>query len=243
MPRRYHINNGYNNGRIKKRTYKRNYRNKPYVSRLWTRKVFYGKEMKFIDTETVNDAFSTAWATMEDATALCINGIGQNDGESGRDGRVVWLHKVSMKYFLIFNNLEAQSAPTADFLARVGIVIDKQANGATIDVSDVYDEGLNNDVLAFRNLREISRFNVIYDKRIRIQPFDLSEGSANNFANGIWVSPIYQFHKTFNPPLKVDYGGTGATVAAISNIALHVIGICTAASVLLNSQTRVRFTD
>ncbi len=222
--------------------YRRQRRRKPYMSRTWTRNVFKGKEMKFLDTAVTAKPFSTAWAPMEDATSNTLNGIPQSDSESGRDGRIAWIHSVHMKYFLLVGLAESQTSPSADFLARIAIVIDRQANGTGITSSDVYDEGQTDDVIAYRNLREISRFRVVYDKTTRVSLSDMNEGSPDLFAHGIWVSPVFKVNQTFNPPLKVHYGGSGSTVGAISDIALHCIGIATSTTITLQAQWRVRFT-
>lgn len=204
---------------------------------------FMGLEKKFADIETNNDAFSSAWATMEDPTNDSISGVAQGDGESQRDGRKYAIHSIHIRYRIHVAASESQTTPLPDLFGRLCLVLDTQTNGAQLTASDVMDVGLTDDVLAFRNLQHSTkRFRVLMDKTFMLRGNDTNEGAANLFAQGAQSTPIVKFNWNFPTPLVVTCSATTGVIAAITDNSLHIIGVANLATALLNMQVRIRFT-
>ncbi len=199
---------------------------------------FMGLEMKFADIETSADAFSTTWTTMEDATNDSVSGVAQGDGESSRDGRKYAIHSIHIKAHIEKGKNESQAAPLDDNVGRFCLVLDRQTNGAQLTATDVMDGGQTDDVLAFRNLQHTKRFGVIWDKswKLSVASGNTNEGAVNLFANGNVSTPIMFFNKKFSPPIIVTCTGTDGTISGISDNSLHIIGVATDVTAILNMQ-------
>lgn len=203
---------------------------------------FVDMESKFVDIETNGDPFAITWATMENATALCISGVAQGDGESERDGRVYHLTSIHVKYIIHTLAVESSGTPLPTVHGRVCIVWDKQTNAAQLDATDVMDAGGTDDILSFRNLQFTQRFNVMYDKPFILKRYgQTNEGAINLFASGICSTNVISFNKSFARPVKVTCTGTGGTVAAINDNSFHCIGIGNTTALQLNMIVRCRF--
>ena len=202
-------------------------------------------ENKFVDYNVAGDAFTTTWAggEMEDGTALCLSSVGQGDTESTRDGRVYHINSVHIKGFINVDVNEGVTAPGADALARLALVWDTQTNSAQLNAEDVFKTiGAGEDVNSFRNLQYSKRFIVLKDKLMRLptSQANMNEGAQNLFANARVRIP-FAINKKFRKPIKVRCNGVGATVAAITDNSLHLIGTSTLTSTDLTYQSRVRF--
>lgn len=201
-------------------------------------------ENKFIDFEIVDSATSTAWATHEDGTALCISATAIGDSESNRNGRVYHINSVHLKGFISKAAAESVTAPIDDRLWRVCVVLDTQSNETQLTATDVMDGGQTTDVLSFRNLQFTKRFKVLYDTGPRLlSPQNTNEGAVNLFANKLTIARSFSFNKQFKKPIKVICSGTTAVIGSITDNSIHVIAVSTGASALLSYQSRVRFTQ
>ncbi len=203
---------------------------------------FLGLEMKFVDTQAVSDAFTSTWATMEDATNDSVSGVAQGDGESNRDGRKYLIHSIHIKARAHVIEIESATAPLPDLFGRICLVWDTQTNGAQLTATDVMDGGQSNDELAFRNLQHSKRFRVLWDKKFIIKRSNTNEGSINLFASNPTSTPIMVFNRVFKKPIPVICSGTTAVVANISDNSLHMIGVANSSTCLLTYQVRLRFT-
>ncbi len=203
---------------------------------------YMGLEMKFADIETDQDAFATTWAAMEDATNDSVSGVAQGDGESQRDGRKYWIHSIHIRCTVEATAIEAQTAPLADLKGRICLVWDTQTNGAQLVATDVFDGGLTDDTLAFRNLQHVKRFRILWDKKFRLVRNNVAQGGIDLFATNRAVTSIMVYDKNFAKPIPVICQATTAVIAAISDNSLHIIGVANSTSALLNMQIRIRFT-
>ncbi len=206
---------------------------------------FVGIERKFVDTQTDSDAFATTWATMEDATLDSVSGIAQGNGESQRIGRVVTLQSIHIRCVVRRVTLEAQTAPIDDVIGRIALVLDTQTNAAQMTATDCMDGGQTNDVLAFRNLQNSTRFRVYWDKKWRLgSNSQTNEGVVNSFAIGQSQTAVMYYNKRFKGGIKVKYNSTATdgTISTVADNSLHIIGVGSNAGALLDMQVRVRFT-
>lgn len=205
---------------------------------------FLGIERKFVDYQTVNDAFTTSWATMEDATAKSISAVAVGNTESTRVGRVYHITSVHLRGAVICAAQESDTAPFSDSLCRIVIVHDTQTNAADVTAADIMDEGQTDNHFAFRNLQNTKRFRILMDKTIVLRYDNMTnEGGANLFAVGPRVTQ-WKFNRTFKKPIKVICKGASAVIASITDNSIHVIGITSsvATAAALSYQSRIRFT-
>jgi len=200
------------------------------------------QEFKFVDFETNGDAFATTWARMEDGTIQSVSGVTQGDGESNRDGRKYLIHSIHIKAKISVNASESQGAPLNDITGRVCLVWDTQTNEAAFTATDVMDGGGNDDTLSFRNLQHSKRFRVLWDKSFKIIRRNVNEGSVNLFATGNETTPIINYNKKFKKPIPVICSGTTNVITSISDNSLHIIGVASSTTALLEMQIRIRFT-
>ncbi len=202
-------------------------------------------EKKFVDYSVTGDAFTSIWAggEMDEGTALSLSAVAQGDGESQRDGRVYHIHSVHVRGQIKRAALEGQTAPISDAVARIALVWDTQTNGAQLNAEDVMlTIGAASDVYSWRNLQFSKRFIVLKDKTFRVASNNqTNEGASNLFANGDILIP-FKINKTFKKPIKVRCKATTATVAAITDNSLHLIGTATTTGCNITYESRVRFT-
>ncbi len=202
---------------------------------------FMGLEMKFKDTETVADAFSVTWNRMDPASNT-LSGVAQGDGESQRDGRVYWIHKISIRVMVTITAAkESEVTPPPDQRYRYLLVLDKQTNGAAMGAGDVIINTGNNKGLEWRNLQHTKRFQVLWDQEGIIHQNYVNEGAANLFAANVQSTFIKVFHKTFKNPLKVTCTGTTDNVNVIADNSLHMIGLA-GTELTMDYKCRIRFT-
>jgi len=204
---------------------------------------FVGRELKFSDLEMTNQAFSGSWGTLEDSTADSLTGIGQGNGESQRLGRKYSIQSLHIRGFVEVAQVESQTAPLDDILARLVVVWDQQTNGAQLTATDVMDAGLTDDINSFRNLQHTGRFRVLKDKTFRIAlNSQTNEGAINLFAAPKIEIPFKMNFDFKKNPIVVTTSGTANQITAVSDNSIHLIGIATSTRALINYQVRVRFT-
>ncbi len=203
---------------------------------------FIGTELKFIRTQSVADAFTTAWANMEDGTMLCLNGIAQGDGEEERIGRIAWIHSIHIKGLIFDVGRDNQAAPINDYSVRLALVLDTQTNAAVPTPSDVFDILQSQDLLAFRNLQHTHRFKVLWDRIFVISKTNVGQGAITLFGSS-GDSRIFSVNKVFKPPLKVQFKLGTPVIGAITDNSLHLMGIATstADTPQVTYQVRLRF--
>ena len=211
---------------------------------------FIGKELKFIDyggnqlslLATVTDSTGGEMDPNVGGTPLCLNGIGQGNGQSDRDGK-----NIIMKSFYINGNITMgafsdRNGATAAALVFIAVVLDKQTNGAQLNSEDVFKNPCaTNHAQAnpIRNLEYSDRFDVLWSKSYAIQ-------AGTSFYTGtLDQSEINEtrikFKKFKRINIPVTYTGTGSTVATVMNNSLHVIAYTTGQNCTLNYNSRVRF--
>ncbi len=201
------------------------------------------EEKKFSDSELAATAITATWAPVENATMDSLAGVAQGVTESTHIGRVLYIHSIHVNGQLTTASLEAQAAPAPEIAVRMCILLDKQSNNAQMTGADAMDTGQTEDVIGFRNLQNSHRFRFLYNRKWIIIRKVVNEGAVNSFAAAP-VQKFFSMNHRFNPPLKVITSGTGSTIADITDNSIHLIACAsTTSQVLINYQSRVRFTD
>lgn len=214
---------------------------------------FLGLELKFLDCawNGVTIAASTDGSGLEmQPSAGCTNCIscpGQGDGESQRDGR-----KFVIKSFWVSGTIDTSPAQDqGDAINNDGyffaLVLDTQANGATIVSENVYinpgSSGENMLPTPLRNLENSKRFTILASKFIRpTNTYALTDGTSTASIapqNSAYVNLSWKGN------ISVDTTGTTADVASVSDNAVHLIA-CTGAggstfTPVFRGKSRMRF--
>ncbi len=162
-----------------------------------------------------------------------LNRIAQGTGESARVGRKCTLRSLACKLRARLPILTNSAAPTGDSL-RIVVYLDKQCNGATAQVLDVLETA---DVHSFRNLANISRFSVLYD---RVYPLSRTAASGAD-ATAEWAPYVIEdsFFKKFTIP--IEFSGTTGTIAEIRSNNIGIIAVTQFGKADLDLHTRLRF--
>lgn len=173
---------------------------------------------KGVDTELNNDSVGTT-PTVHD-----VGTVAQGDDRENRKGDEIRIKSVFGR-FLIYQSASAASTQT-DFI-RIMVLFDNQANGAKPAYTDVVE---NNNVMAYRTMGKSTRFHVIYNKLITLDPSNRSK--------------IVSFYKK-NLNQLVQYTGSSGAITDISKGSLILIAWSNQASLTptINSNIRFRFTD
>lgn len=209
---------------------------------------YVGLEKKFKDYDLLAQATSPTWAGSElDPTGIgCLSAVAQGDGESERDGRVYQIHSLHIKGWIETQAVESDTNPMDDFMTRLVLVQDTQTNGAQLNGEDVIDTVSSvYDINGFRNLQYSTRFKVLKDKMLRTTGANtaMNEGAPNLFSNGSVRIP-FSFNKRFKKPITVRCSSTTATVAAVTDNSLHLIGVTRSGTTVptISYRSRIRFT-
>lgn len=212
---------------------------------------YLGIEYKFLDCAWNGVAIGTSTdgsgGEMQPSSG-CTNALSvpaQGDGESNRDGRKYTLKSVWVSGQLAFTALGAQTTieePSGYFFA---LVLDTQANGATISSIDVFDNPSTSAKAMIpqpvRDLQNSKRFKVLASKYIPSPPLVTGQSAAGQFTVNPNRSPAFSLNWKGN--LVCDSKGTTADVASASDNAIHLIAYAgsTQFTPVFIGKSRVRF--
>lgn len=196
-------------------------------------------ELKFLD--------QTANKTLNETGILLFGGSGprfhpsQGTGDSERIGRCHTMRRISGR-IVVSNENRTQSAGSnvSANEVRIVVVIDTQCNG-TSPTDAIALEVLNGyDVKAFRNLDNVYRFKVLWDKTFTLS----NTGGGYDGTNAVSYGRN-QFAK-FSIPLnvKVHSSGSGNTTSNIADNNLIMFAVTnTADEATVKWSARLRFSD
>ncbi len=202
-----------------------------YGTRKFTQRLQPERKFRDIDITPVNLADTGAFLTGANA----LLGLAQGITDNTRIGRKISLTSIHIKGRIIWNPTIADQVNRC----RLMIVLDTQANGAVPAAVTSLLTTANID--SYRNLLTGRRFKVLSDKTYVFNPLGTAETvvSATQQIN-------LNFTKTWKKPLKVTYNNIGATITALQNYNVFVMGISafdTDNIITYNVQTRLRYYD
>jgi len=208
---------------------------------------FLGLEKKFFDTflatTVIHNPTDATGGELDPATANCLNGISQGDGESNRDGKNYVIKSLHFLGRVVTNSQPNKTLGWIPPSCFIAIVLDTQTNGAQLNSEDVYlnpaASSANNSCLQ-RNLQYSSRFRVLKTFKIDFNNPSVSYDGTN--IEGLGQSQSIEAHLD-NLNIKVGCSATTGTVAAITDNSLHVVGFSTngTETVNLTYTSRIRF--
>ncbi len=189
-------------------------------------------ELKFFDVTHAAATIAAAGAIAEDSLCEIAQGIDENE----RVGRKCTLKAVHLKGSINLNS--TTDLTDSGTRCRVLIYQDKQANGATAAVLDVLQTA---SVDSFRNLANVGRFTILYDKRFTLFSFSAAGDGTTNATNE--RSILIQLYKKCNIPLEFSAAAGAVTSLRSNNIGVLVVASKAAPIVSLGFVSRLRFTD
>ncbi len=212
---------------------------------------FLGIEKKFLDCAWNGVALTAstdgAGGELQPASG-CTNAISipaQGDGESQRDGRKYTLKSAYINGEIALTGLNDQ--PNGIQLPSIflALVLDTQANGATVTSENVYiNPGTSGETMLpkpFRNLQNTKRFRVLDSTTVECKDIYSTVDGANTASIQQGQRP--KFELSWNGSLVCDSTGTTADVASASDNALHLIGYTdtTLSTPVVYGKSRIRF--
>lgn len=201
---------------------------------------FLGAELKFLDSARANVSLTSAIAGSEidNATALCLNGIIQGTGQSERDGRQYIMKSIQVNgiVFVPVANDKADAPPNSS--VRILLIMDKQTNGVQFSAENVLDATIADNANAFRKLEFSRRFDILAEKRLNL---DRTTSHNDAVATGSYTGQCkaFSFYKKLD--VKVNCTATAATVASISDNSLHLMAITQNGDATITWSSRLRF--
>jgi len=210
-------------------------RRRPYGSR---------KEIKYYEGQ---------WGDLSIPTlgfyATNINAVTQGTAENQRIGRKFTVRSISVRGEIKLVNTANQAVtgltlPQWD-IVRVLVVLDKQPNGTTASMNEICSIGAassgsgsgQSDFRAFRNMDNISRFDILMEKFVTVKQTNFPNGGGSA-ATGV---TFYNMYKRCNIPVEMkDVTGSVANITT-NNISVYMIS--STGYALGNFVWRTRFTD
>ena len=195
----------------------------------------YGRspgELKFFDRDLDVAPILTAGSITDS-----INKIAQGVTEVTRVGRKCTITGVNWHFLIWLPEQNAVATPLAGDSVRIILYVDKQTNGATAAVTDLLESA---DWRSFRNLANVSRFNVLMDKTTSVNYMTLASDGAD-VVSSAQVNEHGEFYKKCSVPIEFDAGAGAITEIRSNNIGVLIISSNGTAN--FSSKLRVRFSD
>lgn len=244
--RRFNPMGGRNRGRYRKSGYYGRYK-KRYVRRGTTGSAIV--EKKFLETlsntSSIDKPGDLKWQSMLS--------VPLEPGESSRNGRKIVVTNISIRgdfhWYAANGGTDDSVAQTHYNKVRTIIFIDRQCNGASAEVADVFDQKLFTDQMyIYNNLANKGRFITLYDKIVTFRRNYIKPGEDTDIFQ---QTKEFKFYKKCRIPILYN-GATGDTSERCCN---NIHGIVFAIrneieedSATLNyvqftTSTRIRFMD
>lgn len=203
---------------------------------------YYGRfsganaELKFHDVD-IDDASITQAGTIQNGGS--INLIGQSTTESTRIGRKCTIKQIQWKWNIQRIALLNASGAAGGEVVRLIMYLDKQANGQTAAVTDILE---SDNYESFRNLANTSRFRILMDRMITMNPtVGAGDGAVNDFGS---TERMGTFYKSCNIPLEFSGVANPADITELRSNNLCVLVLSKIGAItVLDSKLRLRFSD
>ena len=190
-------------------------------------------EKKFLDTTLASTAIGTSGTDMANATTGLIE-IVRGTGENERNGSRVRIKSLHGKIRLIFGSTTTIALMTNQ--CRVIIGIDKQANGAAIsNIGDVLEAS---NVESFRNIENIHRFVILYDKTFTYSSSGIGGGSTTL---GFSPDQTKFLRINLNMNIPIYYDGATGDVSEIRSHNLFAYAVALRTGITMVNNWRIRY--
>lgn len=188
---------------------------------------YLGLERKFVDAQLTSTALTTAMSTaiLDPTTTSSLCGIAQGDGPSNRDGKQVKMSGLYIRGKFRMPSNEGNQNPFTGCIVRYGVVRDKQTNGAQCAGNVVFDATPTSDWQSFNNLEYSKRFDILYDKTVKLNINTMSQNGVDNFSMGDWVYPFKINLPFINDQVNYLSSATTGVIASITDVSYHFFAI------------------
>lgn len=239
------------------------------LSRMTDRSVmrFVAPEKKFFDV--IYTAYTLAPGNpligpiMNEDLAGNTGGIIQGSGATQRIGSKIALESIQLKLvartpcFILANMTTAAHVPVNPQY-RVVLIHDKQANGTVASVADIFSDDTssiaNDGATQSRNLSNISRFSILYDKVHTLKRHFDGTTTSMAFAS---TEKVININKKFKKPVVIEYAvGSPDGIASVVRKHQFLLAVLPAATdfrgtlgtptdrnLIVDGGCRLRFSD
>lgn len=202
------------------------------------------REVKFNDKIYSRNFDSENWINIYESgtsNTTPINGVAVGDGENERDGRRIGVVSIHLRGTVYYPAIETNASiiSSGDLIAmkdvkvRLCVVLDKQANGTSLNPSEVMEITSpttdNRNFNSFRNLEWSKRFIILYDRIISVRRFwqyAVDETSATTYYYAAAeASKNFKWNYRFKTPLICDMTGTSDGAANINTNSIMMMAI------------------
>lgn len=187
------------------------------------------QELKFWDVDIDNAAVAAAGSVFSSC-----NLIPQGVTESTRVGRKCVIKKISWRCKA--EALSQETDASENEVLRIVLVLDKQTNGATFNVTDLLEAA---DFQSFNNLANSQRFSVLMDKTVNLMPTGGKGDSTTEYSTG--RQSLLSYHKKCNIPL--EFSSTTGAITELRSNNLAVLLISEKGVAKFASKMRIRFSE
>lgn len=221
------------------------YKKRKYASRtpsLQTKKTktlglmdLLGVEMKFLDTSGSNIAITApvdgTGGEMQPTFGCtgCLNAPATGTTVNQREGAKVIGKSMHVDGIVSIGAQAAQAGADNAPEVYIAMVLDRQANGATLSSGQVFVNPLNNSVGApvpFRNPSFGERYKVLKVCRIHVPPLPIASKAAATIDQDGTQMRFQMYVKLHDLPVKFTTASTTANVTAVIDNAIHMVAYC-----------------
>lgn len=190
------------------------------------------------ETKFFDQGFITSMLVGGNVALNSIHQVQQGVGEEQRIGRKITLTSIHGSFIVRLPSVT--DLTNAANVWRFVIVQDKQVNGAVASWLDVFQStGFH----SYRNMENIRRFKILFDKRLAIN----SGGAAGDAIaqRALETQYYFRFNKKCNIPIDFDnISGSGdISTMKTNNVFVLVASASTSEPPLVSGTFRVRYSD
>lgn len=205
----------------------------------------FHQEAKVLDFYNSN-VLCSAVPSVGNNTLVCINSVSAGNDYNTRVGRQILINKIGLNFICgPATGAFQDSQPSADSIRtlRVMLVCDKQANGSTIGITDVLEQGSTAALSAVTHnkLDNRFRFDILYNKVFRWGKWNITNGNNPSV-------PIFK-KVNIKVPVVTTFSSTSAGAGNIKTCSLWLMFFTnetnggTSPDVTMTYECRVRFRD
>lgn len=219
---------------------------------------FLGMENKFLDV-SLNAGVAIPAPTdctggemqPDQGCTGCLSSPAQGDGSQNREGKQIIINKIFISGCVAYTVQQDKTDPFVCPTVWVALVLDTQANAATISSENVFTNPSGVavcNVFPFRNLENTSRYRVLAHKTIHPGQTLVMTDHATTSATMSCDANNKHFTMSWKGKLKVNFKTTVTTanVSGVVDNALHLVAFASSSTNSLPAtmfyNSRIRFT-
>ncbi len=194
-------------------------------------------ELKWYDQSDTGNITATFASIMN--AGVSLNSIGQGAGASERIGDKAIMRAIQFRMTLKCPGAEEASETINGNQVRIILAVDHQCNGALPAGSDILQSAT--EINSFRNLQVTSRFTVLMDKTVSLNPGACYNGSAGSHL-AIQRSVTCNFYKKLSMLSQYDNANPDVITSQTNNsLVLFAFADTITPQITYDWQTRVRY--